>query len=443
MGNILSKKFTTKSLLKFTIPTIIMMVFMSLYTMVDGIFVANLIGPNALSAVNIAYPAISIIVALAIMLATGGSAVVARKMGEGKSRESKENLTLLFCVGIGIGFLVLLIGCIFTEPIIKMLGASEVLYEYTYDYLKTLMFFSPFAMLQMLFQYFFVTAGKPKMGLFAIIGGGIANIILDYVFIAIFNMGIAGAAVATGIGYCIPAVVGLYYFTFKRNGTLYFVKPKIDIKMIIESCLNGSSEMVTNLAMAITTFLFNIIMLRYLGEDGVAAITIVLYSQFLLTAVYLGFSSGVAPIISYNYGEGNQTELKKLFKISMLFITISSVIIFAASIILSPNIVSVFAKADTKVFEIAINGFLLFAISYLFTGFNIFASSMFTALSNGKVSAIISFVRTFVFLVVGILFLPVLIGENGIWLAVPAAEILTIVISFAYMIKLRKHYHYA
>lgn len=443
MGNILSKKFTTKSLLKFTIPTIIMMVFMSLYTMVDGIFVANLIGPNALSAVNIAYPAISIIVALAIMLATGGSAVVARKMGEGKSRESKENLTLLFCVGIGIGFLVLIIGCIFTEPIIKMLGASEVLYEYTYDYLKTLMFFAPFAMLQMLFQYFFVTAGKPKMGLFAIIGGGVANIILDYVFIAIFNMGIAGAAVATGIGYCIPAVVGLYYFTFKRNGTLYFVKPKIDIKMIIESCLNGSSEMVTNLAMAITTFLFNIIMLRYLGEDGVAAITIVLYSQFLLTAVYLGFSSGVAPIISYNYGEGNQTELKKLFKISMLFITISSVIIFAASIILSPNIVSVFAKADTKVFEIAINGFLLFAISYLFTGFNIFASSMFTALSNGKVSATISFVRTFVFLVVGILFLPVLIGENGIWLAVPAAEILTIVISFAYMIKLRKHYHYA
>lgn len=443
MGNILSKKFTTKSLLKFTIPTIIMMVFMSLYTMVDGIFVANLIGPNALSAVNIAYPAISIIVALAIMLATGGSAVVARKMGEGKSRESKENLTLLFCVGIGIGFLVLIIGCIFTEPIIKMLGASEVLYEYTYDYLKTLMFFAPFAMLQMLFQYFFVTAGKPKMGLFAIIGGGVANIILDYVFIAIFNMGIAGAAVATGIGYCIPAVVGLYYFTFKRNGTLYFAKPKIDIKMIIESCLNGSSEMVTNLAMAITTFLFNIIMLRYLGEDGVAAITIVLYSQFLLTAVYLGFSSGVAPIISYNYGEGNQTELKKLFKISMLFITISSVIIFAASIILSPNIVSVFAKADTKVFEIAINGFLLFAISYLFTGFNIFASSMFTALSNGKVSATISFVRTFVFLVVGILFLPVLIGENGIWLAVPAAEILTIVISFAYMIKLRKHYHYA
>lgn len=443
MRNILSKKFTFWSLLKFTAPTIIMMVVMSLYTMVDGVFVSNLIGENALSAVNIVFPVTSIIIGIAVMFATGGSAVIARKMGEGKGQEAKENFSLIVAVGVTIGIVMLALVLIFINPIIKALGATATLHDYAYDYLKILIVFTPFAILQILFQIFFVTAGEPKLGLFATIAGGIANIILDYIFIVPLNMGIAGAALATGIGYSITAVFGLFYFALNKKGTLYFTKLKFDRKVLVESCFNGSSEMVTNLATAVTTFLFNIIMIKYLGENGVAAITVVLYSQFLLTAVYLGFSTGVAPVLSYNYGEENSTEIKKVFKISMIFIGISSILIFALSIILSPNIVSIFVKMESEVFNIAMNGFLIFAISYLFTGFNIFAASMFTAFSNGKVSAIISFVRTFVFIILGIVLLPQLMGVDGIWLAVPFAEVLTLVISVFYISKLKKVYKYA
>lgn len=442
MSNILSQKFTTWTLLKFTVPTIIMMVFMSLYTMVDGVFVSNLIGENALSAVNMVYPIQSIIIAIAIMFATGGSAVIAKKMGEGNSQEAKRNFSLIITVSIGIGIVVLMLGLLFIEPIITLLGATEALYNYCYDYLSILILFTPLAMLQMLFQFLFVTAGKPNYGLVATVAGGIANIVLDYVFIHSLGMGIAGAALATGVGYSIPAIFGLLYFAFNKTGVLCFTKFKFDMKVLLQTCMNGSSEMVTNLATAVTTFLFNIIMIRYLGENGVAAVTIVLYAQFLLTAVYLGFSSGVAPIFSYNYGEENADELKKIFKISMLFIAISSVVIFIFSIIFTPNIVGVFVKEQSEVFPIAINGFLLFSIGYLFTGFNIFASAMFTAFSNGKISAIISFARTFIFIILGIMFLPKFIGVSGIWLAVPFAEIVTLVLSFFFILKLKKFYQY-
>lgn len=442
MSNILSQKFTTWTLLKFTAPTIIMMVFMSLYTMVDGVFVSNLIGENALSAVNMVYPIQSIIIAIAIMFATGGSAVIAKKMGEGNSQEAKRNFSLIITVSIGIGIVVLMLGLLFIEPIITLLGATEALYNYCYDYLSILILFTPLAMLQMLFQFLFVTAGKPNYGLVATVAGGIANIVLDYVFIHSLGMGIAGAALATGVGYSIPAIFGLLYFAFNKTGVLCFTKFKFDMKVLLQTCMNGSSEMVTNLATAVTTFLFNIIMIRYLGENGVAAVTIVLYAQFLLTAVYLGFSSGVAPIFSYNYGEENADELKKIFKISMLFIAISSVVIFIFSIIFTPNIVGVFVKEQSEVFPIAINGFLLFSIGYLFTGFNIFASAMFTAFSNGKISAIISFARTFIFIILGIMFLPKFIGVSGIWLAVPFAEIVTLVLSFFFILKLKKFYQY-
>lgn len=442
MSNILSQKFTTWTLLKFTAPTIIMMVFMSLYTMVDGVFVSNLIGENALSAVNMVYPIQSIIIAIAIMFATGGSAVIAKKMGEGNSQEAKRNFSLIIAVSIGIGIVVLMLGLLFIEPIITLLGATEALYNYCYDYLSILILFTPLAMLQMLFQFLFVTAGKPNYGLVATVAGGVANIVLDYVFMYSFGMGIAGAALATGIGYSIPAIFGLLYFAFNKTGVLCFTKFKFDMKVLLQACMNGSSEMVTNLATAVTTFLFNIIMIRYLGENGVAAVTIVLYAQFLLTAVYLGFSSGVAPVFSYNYGEENTQELKKIFKISMLFITISSVVIFILSIVFTPNIVSIFVKEQSEVFPIAINGFLLFSIGYLFTGFNIFASAMFTAFSNGKISAIISFARTFIFIILGIIFLPKFMGVSGIWLAVPFAEIVTLVLSFFFIVKLKKFYQY-
>ncbi len=442
MHNTLAQKFGILSLLKFTFPTIVMMVFMSLYTMVDGIFVSNLIGENALSAINIVFPASSIIIAISIMLATGGSAIIGKYMGEGKSQSAKEFFTLLIIIGLIFGVITLILGFLFIEPLITLLGSTPSLHDYCYSYLKILLIFAPFSVLQMLFQFFFVTAGKPNWGLFSTIAGGVVNILLDYILIVPLQMGIAGAALGTGIGYSIPAICGLIYFTFCRTGTLYFVKPKWDGPALLQSCFNGSSEMVTNLATAVTTLLFNIVMLKYLGENGVAAITIVLYAQFLLTSVYLGFSSGIAPILSYNYGEGNHQELHKIYRISMGFICISSILILLLSLSLSSHIVTVFVSSDSAVFPIARHGFVLFSMSYLITGFNIFASSMFTAFSNGKISAIISFLRTFVFIIFAILFLPSMIGANGIWLSVPMAELLTLIISFGYMIRYKRNYHY-
>ena len=423
-------------------PTIVMMVFMSMYTMVDGVFVSNLVGDKALSAINIVYPYISVVTAVAIMLVTGGSAVIARKMGEGSSREAKENFTLIVITGIIVGVIIGAVGIIFNEPILKLLGSTESLHEYCKGYLIILSFGAPLSVLQMLFQFLFVAAGKPKLGLISTILGGGANILLDYIFIGPMNLGINGAGYGTVIGYAIPALCGLIYFTFCRKGTLYFVRPKFDGKVLINSCLNGSSEMVTNLATAVTTLLFNITTLKYLGEGGVAAVTIVLYAQFLLTSVFIGFSSGIAPVFSYNHGTQNHKELKKIFKISMIFVVIVSAATFIASILLSGAVVSVFVRPGNPVYDIAKNGFLLFSISFIFTGLNIFASSMFTAFSNGVVSALISFLRTFLLLSTSIILLPMVMGEPGIWLAVPLAEVLTIIFSVIMIVKFKKRYHY-
>lgn len=442
MKNALAKSFTFWSLLRFTAPTIIMMVFMSLYTMVDGIFVSRFVGTNALSAVNLVYPALSIILAIGIMLATGGSAVIARKMGEHRIDEAKQDFTFILAVGTIIGIIAGAAGLIFAKPLVMMLGANDATFQYCFDYARTLAIFAPFSILQILFQYLFVTAGKPHIGLALTVSGGLANILLDYVFIVPMNMGIGGAALATGIGFAIPAIGGIVYFLLKRKGTLAIVKPRIDFKMLLESCGNGSSEMVSNLSLAITTFMFNLIMMRYMGEDGVAAITIVLYAQFLLTALYIGYASGVSPILSYNHGQDNSSEIRKIFRNSIIFIVVSSVITFVLSFVLAPTIVQIFAPIGTTVYDIALNGFNLFSFCYLFIGINIFASAMFTAFSNGKVSAIISFLRTFLFIIVAILLLPQLMGVNGVWLAIPVAEVAALVISIGYMVRFKGVYKY-
>ena len=429
-------------MLKFTAPTIIMMIFMSLYTMVDGVFVSRFVGTNALSAVNIVYPAMNVVIAVGIMLATGASAVVAKKMGEGRQDAARSDFSLIVALGTMIGVVIAVLGLLFAKPLVRALGANDAIFSYCYQYAMLLLLFTPMAILQMLFQFFFVTAGKPHLGLAVIVIGGCANMVLDYVFIVPMQMGIAGAALATGIGFSIPALFGLFYFAVFRKGSLYFVRPRWSSETVLHSCTNGASEMVTNISTAITTYLFNIIMMRHLGEDGVAAITVVLYAQFLLTALYLGYSSGVAPVISYNHGSGNTKQLRRIFSISIVFLSISSVVLYLAALCLSAPIVGIFAKVGTNVYDIAINGFGLFSLSYLFIGINIFSSGMFTALSNGKVSAIISFLRTFVFLVAAVLLLPQLLGINGVWLSVPIAELLTLFVSIGYLVKYKKVYAY-
>lgn len=443
MNNSLARKFTFTSLIKFSIPTIIMMIFMSLYTMVDGVFVSRLVGTNALSAVNIVFPLVSIVIAIGIMLATGSSAVIAKKMGEGNYKQARENFSLVSVVSLAIGVIFTILGLIFINPLIRLLGASDAIFNLCYEYTYMLLFFIPFSILAMLFQTLFVTAGKPVIGLVSTILGGIANIVLDYVFISPMNMGIAGAALATGIGYSIPSLIGLLYFFINRKNALHFVKPKFDFKFLLKSCTNGSSEMVTNLSTAVTTFLFNIIMMNYMGEDGVAAITIILYVQYLLTAVYLGYSTGIAPILSFKYGHKDTPQIKRIFNISIKFILACSVISLLISYLLAKPIVSIFSPEGSTVFNITVNGFHLFAISFLFTGINIFASALFTAFSDGKTSAIISFLRTFVFIVLMLILLPMIININGVWLAVPVAEALGIVVSIIYLYKKRHKYNYA
>ena len=441
MKNSITQQFNVFSLIKFALPTIIMMVSMSLYTIVDGAFVSRIVGDNALTAINIVYPFINLVFGFGIMLATGGSAIVAKQIGENKENEARENFSLIALVSIIIGFIFLIIGLLFLEPICNLLGATPLILADCKKYLGILLLFSPISMLQMFFQVFFVTEGRPGLGLTLTLIGGVTNIVLDYLFMAIFNLGIIGAALATGIGQAIMVVVGIYYFFWQKKN-LYFVKPILRLKILLNSCANGSSEMVSNLSMAIVTFLFNITMLHLLGEDGVAAITIVLYSQFLFTSLYLGFSMGVAPIFSFNYGNQNYSQLKRVYKICILFIVISSIFILLISLIFADPIVGLFVEPSSNTYQIAVFGFPIFSINYIFAGVNIFASSMFTAFSDGKTSAIISFCRTLVFIVISILLLPIWIGIIGVWLSVPLAELLTIFISILYFKNKKKKFNY-
>ncbi len=440
--NSLEKKITPGFLLRFTLPTVVMMVFNSFYTMVDGGFVSRFVGTGALSAVNIVYPALNLVFALGIMLATGGSAVVAKLLGEGREEHARRSFTTLVVVALALGAAMTAAGTLLAGPGVRMLGANDAVFAYCRDYMFTLSLFVPFAMLQLLFQYFFVAAARPNLGLISTVAGGVANIVLDYLFIGPLQMGIAGAALATGIGYCVPALFGLAYFFLRRNGSLYFVRPKFSARFLLYSCANGSSEMVTNLSTAVTTLLFNQLMMRYLGEDGVAAITIVLYVQFLLTAVYLGYSGGIAPVFSYKYGNRDIPQIRSAFRTSIRFIGICSIASLGIALALAAPIAYIFTPPGNPVFELAVHGFHLFAISFLFSGINIFSSALFTAFSNGKISALLSFLRTFGFILLALLLLPLAIGVDGVWLSIPAAEALALLVSAWYMVRLKPVYGY-
>lgn len=426
--NPLAKDFKIGSLLKFALPTIIMMLFMGFYTIIDIVFVSRFVNTNALSAINIVCPVLNLIVGLSTMAATGGSAIVARKMGSGEFERAKQDFSFLFLFTLLLGVIISVLGTVFIDTIIYALGADDVLYPYCKDYLKIILLFAPASMLQVLFQNLFVTAGKPAFGLIFSVLAGVMNIVFDYIFMVPLDMGITGAGLGTGIGYMIPAAAGLIIFS-KKTGTLTFVKPVIDFKMLCESCLNGSSEMVSQISTAVTTFFFNLTMMKLSGINGVASITIMIYTQFLLTTLFIGFSLGVAPVISFNFGAKNCYRLKKIYKICVSFILISSLLIFALSLLGANNLVQLFTGRNEEVYEITKRGFLIFAFSFLFSGFNIFSSAIFTALSNGKISALISFLRTFGFIMPGLMILPNFIETAGVWLAVPLAEVLTLCVS--------------
>ncbi len=436
------QEINLKNILKFTLPVIATMLFTSIYVMVDGVFVANFINATALSAVNIVFPIVSVVLAIGLMIGTGGSAIYSKLLGEGKNIEAREKFTLLNIFAFIMGLIVLVIVRLNLENIIYFLGGNEENFHYCFEYMNILLWFIPLLIFQVIFQTAFVSANKPIYSFAAMLLGGIANIVLDYLFMGIFNMGIEGAAIATGIGYAIPSIIGVIYFSTKSNKLIHFVKTKFELSSIMHACGNGASEMVTNLSTAITTFLFNAAMLRLVGTDGVSAITVILYSQFFLQAVFMGYSMGIAPIISYNYGEKNHVNLRKIYTTSIKILLVIALIATSLSIIFADNLVSIFASEGTRVYDLASSGLSIFAIGFLFSGINIFASVLFTSYSNGLISSIISIARTFVFITLSLLFLPELIGLNGVWLAVPISEFLTIIIAVILMKKYQDKYLY-
>ena len=437
----MSENFKLSQIVKITTPTILMMMFLSLYTMVDGAFVSNFVNTDALSGINIAFPYVNFLLGISIMLSSGGCALVMKKLGEDKEIEAKKDFSLIITFAFIISIIITVLSLVFIENLLKLLKAEGSLYHYAKDYLFYMILFATPTILKSIVEQFLIAINKPTIALILTLLGGILNIILDYVFIVTFNLGIKGAAIATGLGYAIPAIIGLSFF-IKNTNLLHFMKPSKNIKVILASCYNGSSEMVTQLSSGIVTFLFNVAMLKYVGEAGVSSITIVLYIQFLVTAVFLGYSMGISPKISYFYGNKDSYMTKGIINFSLKFIAILSICIFIFILIASPVLVSFFARKGTDVFEITINGLKIFSFSFLIVGFNIFISAMFTAFSNGKISAIVSFSKTLIFESGFIIILPIFLDIKGIWLAVPIAECFALFICFLFYEKYKKIYKY-
>ena len=440
--NPLADRYNFGKIILYTLPNMLMMVFTSLYTIVDGMFISRLAGEIALSATNMYYPVMSIQWGIGVMLGTGGSAIIARKLGQKSDQEAREDFTMLSLVTFIAGLLFAALSLTFLEPILKALGTSESQMADARAYAVGTLIFSPMMFLYMVFQIYFVTAGKPKLGLWLSVAGGVVNIILDWLFMGPLNMGIAGAAIATGIGWSVLSIFALVYFTVNRHGTLYFVRFNFRKKVLLKSCSNGSSEMVTNVAIGVTTFLFNILFMRFWKEAGIATITILSYYQFVFNSLFLGFSMGIAPVISYKYGAGDEKQLKKVTRDSLLFVTLASIGVWLLSHATIDMTLLFFTDPGSEVYSIAMEGFDIYSIQFIFTGISIMASAIFTALSNGLISGFISFGRTFLFLVGSMLTLPEIFGKLGVWMACPIAEFLGFVAASIFLLSNRKKYGY-
>ena len=433
---------TGRNILRFAFPTIVMTVFNTFYTMVDGLFVSNWIGMEALSAINLTAPAISLLTAISGMLATGGSAVVMKKMGEHREQEARQDFTLLILTNVVVGALMMLLGYTLMDKLLGAMGLSPAVLGYCHTYLSRYLLFTIPILLMYNFSLYLIAAGKSTLSLICTVAGGVTNIVLDYVLIVLFDLGIQGAAIATGLGYSITAVVGFLVFR-RRDSLLHFQKPVFRGGVLLRASTNGLSELATSLVSGITTLLFNLAMLHYVGEDGVAAITIIMYVLMFVSALFIGYSYGVAPMISYCHGEQNHEKLNKLVGFSIRFILGTSILCTVISILATKPLVSIFTQPGSPVYELAITGNRLCSLALLFVGLNVLASGMFTALSNGVVSAVLAFSRSFLFTAASIQLLPVLLGGiTGIWLATPMAEVLGAVMAAVLLLKYRKRYGY-
>ena len=438
----LSDHFSYSKLIKFTLPTIAMMIFTSIYGVVDGVFVSNCVGSDAFAAVNLIMPIIMILGSVGFMIGTGGSAIVSKTLGEGKKEKANEYFSMLVYLCVVSGVILSVIGRIFTGPIAVLLGAKGSIAKDCVTYGRTVFFMLTGLFLQNAFQSFLVVAEKPKLGLFVTLLAGFTNMFLDFLFVYVLRFGVFGAALATGISQFVGSVIPIIYFAGGKNNVLKLTKCRFNKDIIIKTCINGSSEMVTNMSMSLVNILYNMQLMKYIGTNGVVAYGIIMYVGFIFVGTYMGYAVGSAPVISYHYGAGNKDELKNLFKRSLTIIIVSSVVMTLIAEIIAGYLAGIFVSYDNNLLELTTEAIRIYAVSYLISGVNIFASSFFTALNNGVVSAVISFMRMFVFQIVMILLLPVVLGISGIWTAVIAAEVLSVVISVMFLVKNRKKYSY-
>lgn len=440
--NQLARPFNLKTMARFSLPTMAMMMMLSLYTIVDGLFVSNFVGTDALSSINILMLVIAVINGIGIMFASGGSAIVARKQGEGLVQRANELFSSIVVTAMGFGVLLLILGCCLNTPICQLLGATERLLPYCQDYALVCYLFAPITIFKALSDTFLITAGKPNMAMIASAAGGVTNVILDYLLIGPCGLGVAGASIATGVGQAVSGAIALVVFLNRKN-ILHLTKPVFRIRSLWETVMNGSSELVTNLAGGITALFFNYSMLRYVGEEGVAAMTIANYSTFLIVPMFMGMFMGVAPLVSYNYGRSNKQQLHKIFRTCTVILAIFSIVFFVVLELISPFLIQIFANGNQSVQEIARHGMIIFSFVMIFLGLNIFSSSFFTALSNGLLSAVLSFSKNLLFVIGGIFLLPLMFELDGIWLTIPVAEFLGAILSVIFLLLYRKKYGYA
>lgn len=460
----LSDHFTYSRLLRYVFPSIVMMIFTSIYSIVDGLFVSNYVGKTPFAAINLIYPVLSILGTLGFMIGTGGTAVVAKTLGEGKKDLANRYFSMMIYVVAAGGILVAVLGQIFLKTVAKLLGAEGEMLKYCVLYGRILLFVIPAFLLQVCFQSFFTAAEKPKLGLVMTVVAGMTNIILDYILIAVVPLGLAGAAFATGISQMVGGFVPFLYFAWENTSLLRLVRidiipgwasrnaicsvntdldqQGIDWRIIRKACINGSSELMSSLSSSLVTMLYNFQLMAIAGEDGIAAYGVIMYANFIFVAIFLGYSIGSAPIVGYHYGAGNHRELQSLFRKSLVLIGITGVLLTGLAMVSADTVAKVFVGYDPDLYRMTARGFQLYAYSFLICGVNIFGSAFFTALNDGLVSAVISFLRTMFFQIAAILVLPLILGIDGIWLAIVAAELLSLVVTVGFFAGKRKKYHY-
>ena len=438
----LSEHFTYSKLLRFTFPSIIMMIFTSIYSVIDGLFVSNFAGKTALAAINIIYPFIMAVGALGFMMGTGGSALVGRLLGEGEKEKANKTFSLIVYTTAIAGILLSALAFLLVPTVSRLFGASGQLLDYCILYGRICFLSMPCFMLQNVFQCFFITAEKPRLGLDVVLSAGITNMVLDFLFVAVFGLGLKGAAIAIVCGEIIGGLVPILYFAGRNHSLLRLGRTSFDAGSILKTCTNGSSELMTELSSSVVTVLYNTQLMRIAGENGVAAYSTIMYVNFIFVAIFLGYSLGSAPIISFHYGAGNHDELKNMRKKSLRLIAVWGIGMTIISHIFALPFARFFVGYDSELLAMTIHGFRIYAFVYLLNGFNIFGSSFFTALNNGMVSATISFLRTLVFEVICILLLPVFFGIDGIWSAVLVAEALALCVTSFFLITKRSRYHY-